>query len=216
MRRVIHEAKQQRSRETAERIFDATRELMDGRDFESVSVHEICEASDVSRSSFYARFPSKEALLFALHERHRAWRMEKLAKQTAGLDWSTLSIGRVIRTCIALYVEDRRTLDPYIRSMGLAEIRHPEISEQRALIDHHTMAMIRDHLAERLELEAPSELKRLEFAIRSIAAIAQEATQPPQRFAERMGLAPDALVEELAILFCRYTGIEDEDATQER
>jgi len=201
--------RQERSQQTLERIIEATRRLFDGRDFESLGVQEICEAANVSRSSFYARFPNKTALLTELYDRHRKMRIEMLAKQNASIDWDAMSIDAVVSTCIALYVEDRRSLDPFLRSMVVIETNYPQISAQRAELDSFTMSMIRDHLMQRLGSEDPALGRRLEFGIRSVAAIIQEAIQPPHRFAEQMGFSDFEFVRELTTLFCSYTRIDE-------
>jgi len=200
--------RQERSQQTLERIIEATRRLFDGRDFESLGIQEICEAANVSRSSFYARFPNKTALLTELYDRHRKMRLEMLAKQNAQIDWDAMSIGSVVSTCIALYVEDRRSLDPFLRSMVVIETNYPQISAQRAELDSFTMSMIRDHFMQRLGSEDPALARRLEFGIRSVAAIIQEAIQPPHRFAKQMGFSDVEFVKELTLLFCNYAGID--------
>ena len=54
---------QQRSRETAERITAAALSLLERKSFAELKVTEIARKAGVSVGGFYARFPSKEALL---------------------------------------------------------------------------------------------------------------------------------------------------------
>ena len=63
--------KQRRSETTLLRLLEAVRELIADRDYDDVSVEEICQHALVSKSSFYARFPSKAALLQTLFEVYR-------------------------------------------------------------------------------------------------------------------------------------------------
>lgn len=53
-----------------ERIIDAASPLLDERRFNDVSVDDIINRADVSRSSFSARFDNKEALLSVLFDRY--------------------------------------------------------------------------------------------------------------------------------------------------
>ena len=53
------------------RLLGAVRELITDREYDDVSVEEICQRALVSKSSFYARFPSKSALLHPLFEVYR-------------------------------------------------------------------------------------------------------------------------------------------------
>ena len=61
-----------------DRILETGQALLDGRRFADVSINEICNTADVSLSSFYARFESKQRLLAVLHERHVANRKEQI------------------------------------------------------------------------------------------------------------------------------------------
>lgn len=207
-RKGVRAPQQGRSRKTLDRIIAATENLMDGRDYESISVQEICEASEVSPSSFYARFENKETLLFALHERHRAARFEKLAHHAAELDWDAMALREVVRKVIELYVEDRRAHEPYFRSLMLAEIQYPGMAAERSRVDDHAERMIRSHLVARIGSEAPDVARRVEFVMRATCATAQDAIHPPHRFAVAMSMSDADLVESLTDLFCRATGID--------
>jgi AcrR family transcriptional regulator len=60
---------QERSRATRDRILAALRQLLETKTFDQISVAELTVAAGCSMSSFYARFPTKDALLSAFHER---------------------------------------------------------------------------------------------------------------------------------------------------
>ena len=60
---------QARSRATRNRILGALARLLGSKTFDQISVAELIEAAPCSMSSFYARFPTKEALLNAFHDR---------------------------------------------------------------------------------------------------------------------------------------------------
>ena len=75
---------QARSRRTLDAILEATEGLLRDKPFEEISVAEIILAAGSSTGSFYARFPSKEALLPALYERyHRALKPRQEAAEAA-------------------------------------------------------------------------------------------------------------------------------------
>ncbi|NUR84988.1 MAG: TetR/AcrR family transcriptional regulator, partial [Nonomuraea sp.] len=54
------------SAELRARILAATRDLLRGRGFDSLSVADILTAAEVSRASFYFYFPGKQAVLAEL------------------------------------------------------------------------------------------------------------------------------------------------------
>ena len=207
--RVI-EPQQDRSRETLGRIVHAARELMDGRDYQSISVQEICRLARVSASSFYARFETKEDLLFAIHDAHRENRVAELARYARDVGWDTLPLTEVVRRCLRVYLEDRRRLAPLLKSLMLAELRFPDIAIDRAHVDSLGVEFIRSRLLERLGSSDPELSRRIEFAMRTVCTAAQEAIRPPALHAQRMGLSDDELIDRLADMFCRYVGIDPE------
>ncbi|MSY79560.1 MAG: TetR family transcriptional regulator, partial [Actinobacteria bacterium] len=81
--RGVVPAKQQRSRETVERILLATEQLMIGQRFNDLTVQDICLAADVSASSFYARFAAREDVLIALFDLHAEQAREEAAQGIA-------------------------------------------------------------------------------------------------------------------------------------
>ena len=60
--------KQQRSRESVQRILDAASRLFAERRTTEVSIAEICALADVSRSSLYARYEDSDAIVHRVYE----------------------------------------------------------------------------------------------------------------------------------------------------
>ena len=67
---LARQPQQTRSRQTLERILDATEELLRKKPFEEINVAEIVGLARSSVGSFYARFGSKEGLLPLLYQRY--------------------------------------------------------------------------------------------------------------------------------------------------
>jgi AcrR family transcriptional regulator len=70
--RSYHVPRQRRSRETFERILTTVERLLEHHALDELSIDRICAEADVSQSSFFARFPSREALVEALADRYVA------------------------------------------------------------------------------------------------------------------------------------------------
>jgi AcrR family transcriptional regulator len=80
---LLNTPKQDRSRETTNRILDALELLLRDRPFSRISVRDVLRASGTSTGSFYARFPTREAMLPVLYERYDAQLHREHAKRTA-------------------------------------------------------------------------------------------------------------------------------------
>lgn len=78
---------QGRSRQTLERLLDATERLLLERTFDEVGITDIVREAKSSVGSFYGRFESKDALLLALHERYD---VESRATSDAAFDPAAL------------------------------------------------------------------------------------------------------------------------------
>src|ERR1700742_4874000 len=64
-------ASQERSRATVEALVDATARILVKEGFDKASTNRIAEVAGVSVGSLYQYFPSKEALVAAVIERHQ-------------------------------------------------------------------------------------------------------------------------------------------------
>lgn len=64
-----NETKQERSRQTLERILSAAEELLQDRDFGDLTMAQLAEHAGCAVGTLYGRIPSKERLLACLYER---------------------------------------------------------------------------------------------------------------------------------------------------
>jgi AcrR family transcriptional regulator len=107
MRSPVHprrEPRQDRSRFTVEAILEAATRVFDASGYEGTT-NAVAERAGVSVGSLYQYFPSKDALLTALHERHvdqaRAETLAVLAQMPAGQPVRMLEV--LARRLIALH-----------------------------------------------------------------------------------------------------------------
>jgi AcrR family transcriptional regulator len=68
----VNEPRQRRSRETRDRLLQATRELLEERTFEDLTIQQIATRAGCPVGAFYGRFGGKEAILPQLLQMHYA------------------------------------------------------------------------------------------------------------------------------------------------
>ena len=66
---LFHKPQQARSQETMQRILDAAAQILESKNFETLTIAEVVKEAGTSVGAFYGRFKDKEALLQALDER---------------------------------------------------------------------------------------------------------------------------------------------------
>jgi AcrR family transcriptional regulator len=66
----VHKPKQDRSKDTQEKLLTALESLLEERFFEQITIRDIALRANLSPASIYRRFQNKEALLPILYERY--------------------------------------------------------------------------------------------------------------------------------------------------
>lgn len=116
---------QDRSRKSLEALLAASEALLkEERDFDDLSVLEIAKRAGLSVGGFYARFPSKTALLPVLEERALERSRETLRKFSAEPQWEGASL--------------RQRVIGLVRLMSRTKQIHRGL--HRALLDHGLLA----------------------------------------------------------------------------
>lgn len=103
MDRLVNPAKQERGRETQDRILQACKKLLKKEAFESISIRRIIQEADTSIGSFYARFRDKSALLpvlYSEYEERLEAKLENLKVEMAG----ACSLDEVASLIVAYFV----------------------------------------------------------------------------------------------------------------
>lgn len=181
--------------ETIEAIVAATTRLSVHREFDEQSVLEICIEAGVSISSFYHRFPSKDALLREVHRRYLRDIRDELSERSAQVDWSEMEGEALIRRIVREYLEVRLRYARRFRTMALAEHRHPELACARQHEDQTGFDALAELFATRfVDPSLASEGKRrVAFIARVVVLVAQDLTALERNFG-RTELEPSALV----------------------
>lgn len=92
----INPAAQERSARTLRHILNAAMRLLNERNFDDITIVEICDDAGCTPPSFYQRFKDKEALLHALHERYTNDNLALLRGGLALTEWEGGSVELLI------------------------------------------------------------------------------------------------------------------------
>lgn len=190
--------KQQRSRETVDVILAATARVLVKEGFDRASTNRIAEQAGVSIGSLYQYFPSKEALVAALVERHIETMSEALEAQMAALADAPLDV--CIRRMVTLMLdahaiepELHRVLNEQVPRVGRLHRVH-EVEERMQRLGRAYFERRRGELRPGLDLDTAAFVVVQTIEALTHGAIIHGELAPPR----------DALVEETTTLVMRY------------
>ncbi len=132
MDQPLQPAKQNRSRETQDRILRATEKLLAREPFESISVRRITREAGTTIGSFYARFRDKHALLPVLYAEYE----QKLQTSLARLQESTAnarSLDEVAELIVLHFVNTYGEIPNLSRALYEHATRSPQAAESKKM-----------------------------------------------------------------------------------
>jgi AcrR family transcriptional regulator len=198
---------QARSQLTLSRILDAAESILAEKKWEDASVAEIARRAGSSVGAFYTRFPDKDTLLAALHQRfiEEAW-----ATAQAALDetrWNGASICEVVRELVAFQVRvnDQRRGQLRAFASRMSDPRFNARAEQlgKMMEERFTKLVV----ARRHEILHPIPVVAAAFVGRMISAMLLNRMLDP-----KFVPAGISFVDELTHAALAYLGVFPEDA----
>jgi len=172
---------------------------LDGRDWDTLTVEDICLAADVSPSSFYRRFSTKDALLDEVHERWLRSRRQAAMLIAEGQFWSEFTQDEVLNLICQAYIADRAQSSARSLSMFRIQVSHPRLASARQRTDREILAAIAKPLAVFVDRDETD----VAFALLTLSAAVLAAVQPPSPFIEILGWTEDQLAERYVVVFRR-------------
>ena len=138
--------RQQRSQDTVECILDATARVLCSTGYDRASTNRVAMAAGVSVGSLYQYFPSKEALVAALVERH----VEQMTSLVKGklAEVSTAPLEVAVRTMIdAMF--DAHAVDPRLHKVLIEQVPRIGKLERVVGVEREVEALVAVFLAAR-------------------------------------------------------------------
>jgi len=193
-------ALQERSRMTVDALLDATARILVKEGFDKASTNRIAEVAGVSVGSLYQYFPSKEALVAAVIERHQQEIMRTVRGELAEV-W-TQPLGAAIRKLVAVAVKAHR-VDPRLHHVLAEQIPRVGKLEKLETFNRENHALFRAYLEGCTEKLRVDDLELASFVcVTTIEALTHNAVlHHPKMLSDG---SMDALVDEAAYLVIRY------------
>jgi len=211
--KLLKEPKQQRTRERLERIYEAAEALFAEHGFANTSMRDIARAVPCSMSAIYDRFESKQDLLLAMHERHRARTIAGIERRAPG---GAVDLREFLPKLVHFAMEVSRANRGLNRAMLAQASFDPSLAakerELRAILSGLAFAMIAQGAE---QIDHPDPQVAADFAARLIAGV----------MLQRYDLAletqhvkiDDARFEEELVRVClRYLGLRPSRARRTR
>lgn len=189
--------KQQRSKETVDVILAATARVLVRDGFDRASTNRIAETAGVSIGSLYQYFPSKEALVAALVERHIDSMSERLQAEMAEVADAPVEVAvrRMVSLMLAAHAvepELHRVLNEQVPRIGRLHRVHE--------VEARMQKLARAYFERRRDELRPTDLDTAAFVVvQAIEALTHASSTHGESAPPR-----EALVEEMTWLVVRY------------
>lgn len=196
-------ATQDRSKATIDALCAATARVLVKEGYDRASTNKIAEAAGVSIGSLYQYFPSKEALVAAVIDRHMAAMMEVVRESLARV--GTLPLPEVARELVKVMVTAHR-IQPKLHRVLVEQI--PRVGNLEAIesLDRESCALVRAYLEVHKDELVVQDLDLAAFC----AVISVEALTHAAVLRRPSLLDDDGFIDEVATLVVRYlTGKAD-------
>ncbi len=206
-RQGVRPPKQARSRRTLEKIQATARSLFSERDVRDVSLREIADTAEVSLSSLFARFASKDALLDHLHERHCEARLDDVTEIIASLEQRTDSPRELVREALHALVRSALVRGGLERSLIGAAAQIETISRREQRFQKERLVLLHGFV---LRLFRSFEFSASEIEIESLIRLVLAAAPELIRTLEPEITDLDPMIEDWSELILRALGLSDD------
>ena len=122
----VNEPRQRRSRETRDRLLQATRELLEERTFEDLTIQQIATRAGCSVGAFYGRFEGKEAILPQLLQMHYAEVEREVSAAFRPEAWVGAPLERRVDAVVDHLLSVAQRQPGLIRTLVLRNYQRPE------------------------------------------------------------------------------------------
>lgn len=167
------QASQQRSRTTVDALIEATARILIREGFDKASTNRIAEKAGVSIGSLYQYYPSKEALVAAVIDRHNQDLMTVVRR--AFSEVAGLPVEKAVRRLVAVAIEAHR-IDPRLHRVLAEQIPRTGRLENVESFNREAHALFKSYLKAHSDELRAVDLELAAFmCVTSIEALAHTA-----------------------------------------
>lgn len=194
------QASQERSRATVDALIEATARILVREGFDKASTNRIAQQAGVSVGSLYQYYPSKEALVAAVIDRHNKDLMQVVRGALAEI--AALPVEKAVRKLIATAIDAHR-LDPKLHRVLAEQIPRTGRLEKIEGFNRQYFELFRNYLEQHRDELRTSDLALAAFVcVTSIEALTHTAVlHRPEILSDE---AVGTLVDEATRLVVRY------------
>lgn len=193
-------ASQERSRATVDALVEATARILVSEGFDKASTNRIAQVAGVSIGSLYQYFPSKEALVAAVIERHNQEIGEAVRSELAEV--ATLSLNHGVHKLVAMAVKAHR-INPALHRVLAEQIPRVGKLEDVEAFRRDNFALFREYLDRHRDEIRVADLDLASFiCVTAIEALTHNAVLHHDETLSEEAMA--ALVDESARLVIGY------------
>lgn len=195
--RARKEASQERSKATVDTLLAATARVLVKEGYDHASTNKIADAAGVSIGSLYQYFPSKEALVAAVIERHNNGMLE-IVRESA-MRVAQLPLQEAARELVGVMIQAHR-VDPKLHRVLVEQIPRVGSMEHIEKIDEEALALVRAYLEAHRDEVGVADLDLAAFlAVGTVEAMTHIAVLRRPEL-----LSDDRFIDEVANLVVRY------------
>jgi AcrR family transcriptional regulator len=190
--------RQDRAHATVDAILSATARLLVKEGYDRASTNRIAAAAGVSVGSLYQYFPSKEALVAALIERH-SMKMIGYLQERAANHPPNAPLRAIVRDVVHAMVDAHR-VDPKLHRVLMEQVPRIGALKRMSELDDTALVLIRTFLESRSTEVRPKNLKLAAYLLASLV----EAVTHGAVLIHPEYLIDEELVDETTEMICRY------------
>jgi AcrR family transcriptional regulator len=190
-------ASQERSKATVDALLAATARVLVREGYDRASTNKIADAAGVSIGSLYQYFPTKEALVAAVIERHMREMMDVVRASFVRV--GALPLPEAARELVKVMIEAHR-VEPKLHRVLVEQIPRVGSLDRIEAIDEEAFALVRAYLEAHAGEVSVADLDLASF----VAVTAVEALTHSVVLRRPALLGDDRFIDEVAALVVRY------------